>query len=155
MEKLSEIMTKPGNRDRVIRDCVEVVNQEVDAKSGFSGMAIKAGFAVVKRLESGRMIYKAVDSLIDEFIDQLQPFFDRYRGEGSPGTFDAYLRARIPEVSNALLEVTDKRERGARHKLLKKTYNKLRPTAKRNVEQAIPRVSRLMQRHIDEAKRDG
>ena len=65
MPSLVEQLTRPGKRDAVVRDSVQVIDQEVSDKSGLSGMAVKATFALVKGLEPDFM-YQAVDGLLED-----------------------------------------------------------------------------------------
>ena len=45
------------------------------------------------------------------------------------------------------LAITDERARRTRHNTVKSMYEKLRGLAKKNVEEAVPRVGALIQKH--------
>jgi hypothetical protein len=50
-------------------------------------------------------------------------------------------------VADALLGVTDDRAAGSRRDSVKKVYGKLRPQAKKHVEEALPRLGELIDQH--------
>jgi hypothetical protein len=60
----------------------------------------------------------------------------------------SFLRGRTDEVVQSLLGVTDARAKKSTHAGLVKAYEKLRPTAEKNVAAAIPRVAGLIERHL-------
>ena len=74
MATLTDILLVPGNRPRVISDCVTLIQEEVDSKGGLSGLAVKAAFAVVKAVKPG-FINEAVDHMLDDFVKRLEPFW--------------------------------------------------------------------------------
>ena len=144
MGKLAEALCSPAKRPQVIRDVCALVDAEVSAKSGLAGIAIKGGYAVVKSIKPG-FVPAAVDHMLDEFVQKLEPFFADHQREAK-GTFESYVSARTNAVAEALLGVTDGRAAKADSGTLKKTYEKLRPYAKKNVEQAVPGLGRLVDR---------
>lgn len=135
------------DRQRVIADTVTLIDDEVRAKKGISGMALKGGYKVVKKLKGGRMIEKAVDNLLDEFTDALDPLYVEFLDQDTQKTFERYLRGHAPQAANALLGITDARADRADNKVLKKTYAKLRGQAQKHVTQALPGVGRLIDKH--------
>ena len=58
-----------------------------------------------------------------------------------------YLASRAGEAADALLGITDERATRAKNMSVKKAYDKLRPTAKKHVEAAIPRVSQMIEKN--------
>ena len=50
-------------------------------------------------------------------------------------------------IAEALLGITDDRAARAPGGVVKKSYEKLRPTAKKHVEEAVPGVARLIDKH--------
>jgi hypothetical protein len=50
-------------------------------------------------------------------------------------------------VADALLSVTDSKAKGAKSSVVRGTYEKLRGSAKKNVEEAVPRLAKLLQKH--------
>lgn len=146
MGSLNDIIMKAGVRERVIKDGVVLIDQEVGDRKGITGMAIKGGYAFVKKIKHN-FVEDALDGLIDEFIEQLSPFYDEH---GSPKGFDSFMAKNQSRVADGLLKVTDRRRDTTSHGSLKKAYDKLRPMAKSNVEQAVPRLGKLVQKYLDD-----
>ena len=144
MTTLKEVLTAPAQRPKVISDCVGLIDEEVKAKSGISGLAIKGAYAVVKAVKPG-FITEAVDHMLDDFVSKLEPFFERAQVAGQTATI--YLTARPAEVADALLSISDERATRAKNQTVKKTYEKLRPTGKKHVEAAVPGIGRLIDQH--------
>ena len=84
-------------RPRVVAECVTLVDSQVKAKSGLGGVAVKGAYGTVKRIKK-RFVPEVVDALLDEWLDQLDPYFDAWNGAGS-GSFAEYLTARSDEVA--------------------------------------------------------
>ena len=51
-------------------------------------------------------------------------------------------------VADALLSVTDAKSKNAKSSLVRGTYDKLRGSAKKNVEDAVPRLAKLLEKHL-------
>jgi len=135
-------------RSVVIQDTVRLIDDEVSRKSGISGMAIKGGYKVVKKLQSGRMIDKAVDMLLDDFTSALAPMHDEFRGQDAVTSFSDFLVQQNTRASDALLKITDDKAARAKTRVIKKTYDQLRGQAERHVLDALPGVGRLIDRHV-------
>jgi hypothetical protein len=148
--KLVDTLLKVENRPVLIRDCATMVDLEVSDKSGLSGMAIKAGYATVKAFKAG-IIPEVLEGMVDDMVKNLEPMWDDFEKSGGTISLEAYLGARSGQVADALLKISDDRAATTRHHTLKKVYEKLRPTGKKNVEQAVPRVAGLVGRHMKKA----
>jgi hypothetical protein len=141
---LAEKLTAPEIRRDVVQACVDLVESEVANKSGLSGMAIKAGYKVVRALKPG-MIPGAVDTLLPEFAAAMQPLYDKSAGAADEkAAFAEYLKDHPDETAEALLAVTDKRAERAKNKTVKKTYDRLRGSARDNVRAAVPGLARAL-----------
>jgi hypothetical protein len=144
MTSLSERLTRPEIKPKVVDDVCGLVEREVAGKRGFGGAAVKAGFAVVTRVKPG-FIREVVTKLLPDFADALQPIYDESAaqlgegaGEGEVG--EAFARRVAQDRSRAaeaLLGVTDRKIGGARP-AVRRAYEKLRPNALGNVESALP-----------------
>jgi hypothetical protein len=148
MPTLKDILLVPGNRPNVVSDCVKLVQEEVDSKGGLSGLAIKAAYAVVKAVKPG-FIPEAIDHMLDDFVGKLEPFWADAQAKNEP--VGALMNARAGEVADALLTISDGRAARAKNAGVKKAYEKLRPTAKKNVEAAVPRLGRLVAKYASAA----
>jgi hypothetical protein len=138
----------PGNRQKVIADCVQLINEEVDSKGGLTGLAVKGAYALVKAVKPG-FVSEAVDHMLDDFVKRLEPFWADAQAKNEP--IGPLMNARAPQVADALLAISDERAARSTNPTMKKAYEKLRPTGKRHVEQAVPRVGRLIQKYASAA----
>lgn len=146
--KLADVLLQDGKRPQVIDDCAAFLDDEVAAKKGVAGLAIKGGYAVIKKLKPG-IIAEAFDSLLDDFVDRLEPFFGESQRAGQ--RFVQFAPPRAGDIAEALLDITDTRAKRAENKVMLRTYQKLRPFAKKNVEQAVPGIGRLIDKHTPAA----
>ncbi len=147
MKELKNIVADTAKRQDVIRDCVALINTEVKSKKGFSGTMVKAAFAVVKAIKP-KILEETVDALLDEFVEAIQPYYARFQEQGGSSTLEAYLPLQASDVAESLLSITDRRAERAKNKTLVKAYNGLRPKGKPHVEQAIPGIGRVLDKHI-------
>ena len=145
MTSLSDKLTDPSVRPKVVDACVKLVEDEVASKRGLSGAAIKAGFKVIKGLKPG-MISSTVNWLLPDFANAMQPLYDKSTdgAQDAAAAFTDYLGNNTDETADALLGVTDAKAEGAKNKLVKKTYDRLRGSAKDNVKAAVPGLARTM-----------
>jgi hypothetical protein len=140
---LSETLLDAGKKSQVIADCCQLVDEEVASKSGLGGFAVKAGYAAVKGIKPG-FIANVVERLLPEFVAKLDPIWSEGLEKGKPAD---YLVSNRSRTADALLSVTDARIKSAKSGVVRSTYDKLRGSAKKHVEEAIPRLSRLIQKH--------
>ncbi|CAM2772645.1 hypothetical protein SAXI111661_00430 [Saccharomonospora xinjiangensis] len=143
-DTLKEILLDSSRRPTVVADLQTLIDEEVAAKSGVSGTVIKTGYAAVKKIKPG-IIGAAVESLLDEFVAALEPIYADFRASGA-SDFGSYLPTR-PDAADALLSVTDARAERSDRESIKKVYGKLRPKGKDNVEEALPRLGKLIDKH--------
>jgi hypothetical protein len=141
-----------ADRSAVIEDTVSLIDREVAKKGGLGGAALKAGYRIVKKLQSGRMISKAVDYLLDDFTAALGPIYDAFLGDESATHFADYLNERSHEGADALLAITDARIGSAENRLIQKTYAKLRGQAHKHVTEAVGGVGEIIDRHVPKAE---
>ena len=59
----------------------------------------------------------------------------------------AHFSANASRAADALLTITDTKASHSKSGLVKGTYEKLRGSAKKNVESAVPRLGALIARH--------
>ena len=149
MPTLKEILLVPGNRPKVIADCTKLIDEEVDSKGGLSGLAIKAAYAVVKAVKPG-FITEAVDHMLDDFVGQAGAVLGGRAGEERAGR-RADERARRRRSPTRCCAISDARAARAKNQGVKKAYEKLRPTGKKHVEAAVPRLGRLIAKYTSAA----
>ncbi|MDR0965874.1 MAG: hypothetical protein LBM75_05140 [Myxococcales bacterium] len=151
MKPLPAILTDPARRPKVLDDCVDLLNAEVESKSGLTGIAIKGAYAVVKAVKPG-FVRIAFDDMLEDFSKRLDPFFQKAHADAQPVA--ASMTARASEAADALLGITDERATRAKNTAVKKAYDKLRPMAKKHVEAAIPRVSQMIEKNTADIQDD-
>src|SRR5262245_58497996 len=134
-------MIQPPHRERVVGECVTLIDEEVKSKSGLSGIAIKGAYAVVKAVKP-KFVTEVVDSMLDDWVKKLQPYYDDWQKAGSSPALPEYLAGRSDEVSESLLQVTDEKAKTAKNNAVKKMYEKMRPSARKQVGEALPRLGR-------------
>lgn len=144
---LRAILCSPAERPNVVRDAAALVESEVKGKTGLTGLAVKAAFAVVTAVKPG-MIVEVVDLLLEQFIDQMEPFFAEWSAAGKGEPLEAFLVARQARVTAALLQVTDARAKVVDSATLKKAYLSLRPQGERHVALALPNLARMVGRYV-------
>ena len=141
---LTEALSEPATKERLIDDAVRFVDQEVSKKGGLGGMVIKGGYKAVKGVSPG-FIRKVVNSLFGRWAEKLDPIWQEGVDKGgSPRDHFARQRGR---VADALLSVTDEKAKSASSPMVAKTYKKLRPSAQKHVEEAVPGLADLIAKH--------
>ena len=144
MSSLTEALTSDAKKSAVVDDCLELIDAEVADKGGFSGLAIKAGYGVVKGIKPG-FIKQAVADLLPEFAKALEPIYDEAKSKSKPVA--DYMKDNATRVADALLAITDAKAARSKSGAVKGTYEKLRGSAKKNVEAAIPRLGKMVEKH--------
>jgi hypothetical protein len=144
MPTLTDMLGAAPKRGEVIADACRVLDEEVSDKGGISGLGIKAAYAVVKGVKPG-FVKEVVDALLNEFLGCLDPIYQEAVASGAKPS--SHLQANAGRVADALLAVTDARAARAQRPVIKSTYGKLRPAAKKQVEAAVPRLGGLLDRH--------
>lgn len=146
---LAALLTAPQRRQRVVQDCAVLIDEEVQKKGGLGGMMLKAAYGTVKAVKPG-FVPEAVDHLLDDFAKRLSPFYEEFTGGKTPAaasTLVQHFARQQGSIAEALLGITDDRARGVTSGVVKKTYEKLRPTARKHVEEAVPGIARLIEKH--------
>ncbi len=140
---LGDAINDQSKRAGIVADCCNLVDEEVSAKSGLSGLAVKAGYHAVKGISPG-FIAEVVEKLLPEFSAKIDAVWDEGKQAGNPASHFISNKSR---VADALLSVTDAKAKNAKSALVRGTYEKLRGSAKKNVEDAVPRLAKLLTKH--------
>ncbi len=144
MSSLPAVLNDEQKKPAVVEDCLALIDAEVADKGGISGLAIKAGYAAVKGVKPG-FIKQAVSDLLPEFAEALDPIYQEAKG-GNKGVSD-FFSSHSSRVADALLAITDAKAQKSKSGVVKGTYDKLRGTAKKNVEAAVPRLGKMIEKH--------
>jgi hypothetical protein len=142
---LQDILLAPGTKPQVVADCRALVDQQVKDKSGVSAAALKLGYKTVTSFAPS-YLNDTIDSMLPEFVQQLEPFWADFTASGS-ARFGDYLAKRGPEVSEALLSVTDHMAGQSERPTIVRAYKAVRGSASKNIEAALPAVGDLVQKY--------
>jgi hypothetical protein len=144
MPTLPEVLTSDAKKGAVIEDCCALIDAEVKDKGGISGLAIKAGYGAVKGVKPG-FVRNVVTDLIPEFARVLDPIYQEAKQGGQ--AVAGYFESHSSQVAEALLTITDEKAKHSKNGIVRGTYDKLRGTAKKNVEAAVPRLGKMIESH--------
>jgi len=141
---LNDVLNDEAKRVSIIEEVCGLVDDEVAKQRGLGGMAVKAGYKLVQGVKPG-FVRNVVRSLLPEFAAALEPIRARAVAQGQ--TVSGYFDAHAQEIAEALLAVTDGRAQSSEHGSVKGAYSKLRGSARKNVESAVPGLGRIVERY--------
>jgi hypothetical protein len=144
MPNLTETLTAEVKKNAVVDDCVALIDAEVADKGGLTGLAIKAGYKTIQGIKPG-FVRQVVTDLLPEFAQALDPLYEEARSQGRG--VRAHFDANASRVADALLGITDEKAKRSKSGMVKGTYEKLRASAKKNVEAAVPRLGVMIEKH--------
>ncbi|MDD5305891.1 MAG: hypothetical protein PHU25_01085 [Deltaproteobacteria bacterium] len=149
MGTLSETLLADDKRGKVIEDSCRLIDGEVAAKSGITGLLIKGGYKAFKAVKP-TMVHEAVTFLLPEFVGVMDRHYAEYLAAEPKKemTLDRWLVRRDTKVADDLLGITDRIMDRSNKAALKAIYKKLRPVGQRNVKEAIPGIGRLIASHV-------
>ncbi|MEG3923829.1 DUF6918 family protein [Microcoleus sp. D3_18a_C4] len=140
---LSDILLNENHRESFVDDCVKLIDQQVAAAPGLGGMALKAAYSTVKGIRADYCA-QVVDQLLPEISIALDPMWAEAVNNGNPVE---YLAQRKGEVADELLQISDKRVEKSTRAMVKGAYAKLRPSAKNYVENGVPGLAEIINKH--------
>ncbi len=143
---LTQTLLDESRKPAVIADVHALIDAEVSEKKGASGLALRGGYAMAKKV-SPTIVAEAVEKLTPRLFDRLEPYWAEFAAAGN-GRFGEFLATREDEVSEALLAVVDERVAQSSREAAKKVYSSMRGSAKKHVAEALPRVGELVQKHM-------
>jgi hypothetical protein len=144
MTTLAEVLADPAREGAVVQDSARLIREEVDGKGGLSGMALRAGYKAVCAVKPG-IIEEALRHLLPEFAPAIDPHYESARAHGD---VPAYFVQHGDSIAESLLRVTDQRSARSKNAAVKRAYDTLRPQAHKHTVEAMPRLARLIARHV-------
>ncbi|HEY6464010.1 MAG TPA: hypothetical protein VIY73_27760 [Polyangiaceae bacterium] len=144
MSNLMEALTGESKKGAVVEDCMSLIDAEVADKGGLTGLAIKAGYKTVQGFKPG-FVRQVVTDLLPDFASALEPLYQEAREKGH-GVRE-HFTSQSSRVADALLTITDDKAKRSKSGMVKGTYEKLRSSAKKNVEAAVPRLAAMIEKH--------
>jgi len=142
---LSDVLKDEAKRASIIDEVVDLIEGEVGKQKGLSGMAVKAGYKLVQGVKPG-FVPNVVQTLLPEFAEVLEPIAEEATTQGRP--VSAYFDDHRAEIAEALLAVTDSRAQRSDHGSVKGAYSKLRGSARKNVEAAVPGLGAIVEKYV-------
>lgn len=142
---LVAMLADPSLRQRVIKEGAALVDAEVAKRSGMAGIAIRTGFAAIKKIRPD-IVEDSLDKLLPAFAPAIQPHVAA--GEASGGVA-SYFSANASRIADDLLAVTDAKAQNAQNAIMKRTYATLRGQAHKQTTQSVPAVGAWLQTYVD------
>jgi hypothetical protein len=148
MRTLQETLLAPGIQPQVIADCEVLVDHEVSDMSGVTGTAVRIAYKTVRTFDAGH-IPAMIETILPSVADGLQPYWEKFSAESSGGAdFGGYLARHEDEVAEALLTITDNRQRASSRATIVKAYKTVRGSAVKHVKAALPALGALIQKYM-------
>ncbi len=141
---LNDVLNDEAKRASIIEDICRLVDDEVGKQKGLGGVAVKAGYKLVQGVKPG-FVRRVVETLLPEFAAALEPIRQQALSQGQP--VGSYFATHQQEVADALLTVTDTRAGSSEHGSVKGAYGKLRGSARKNVESAVPGLGKIIEKY--------
>lgn len=142
---LHQILLTPDVQPNVVADCLTLIGQEVAAKTGISGAAVKVAYKTAKAFAKG-YLQQTVENLLPDFVTALEPYWAEFADSGASG-FGDYLVKHGDEVAQALLSVTDARAKMSERPVIIRAYGTVRGGAAKNIAAALPAVGALVEKY--------
>jgi hypothetical protein len=141
---LSDKIQDKTIRENIVADVAKLMDEQVAAKGGFSGMALKAAYGVVKGVGAG-YIPGALGRILPDAFAALDPIWAEGQAVGDPV---AHLSQNRQRAADNLLSVTDARIAKTDNGIVRSSYNKLRNSVKGDIEAAVPGLAKIIETHI-------
>ncbi|MGJ3251671.1 MAG: DUF6918 family protein [Elainellaceae cyanobacterium] len=141
--ELSDSLKDKTIKARIVADCVTLIDEQVAAKSGLSGMGMKAAYGAVKGVKPG-YISVAIARLLPDTLAALDPMWSEGIQTGNPVNHLIQNRSRTADM---ILSVTDARIQKSGNGIVRSSYNKFRKSVKGDIENAVPGLAQIIGNH--------
>lgn len=141
---LSEQIRDQNVRANITADCAKLVDEQVAAKGGISGLAVKATYGVVKGL-GANYVSTAIDRVLPDVLAALDPIWSEGLQAGDPV---GHLTQNRSRAADTVLGVTDARIEKSSNGVVRGAYSKLRRSIKGDVEEAVPDLAKILGQHV-------
>ena len=142
---LTDVLNDEAKKASIVNDVLQLIDGEVAKQKGLAGVAVKAGYKLVQGVKPG-FVRSVVETLLPEFAAALDPIREQAEAQGD--TVSGYFGTHTREVAEALLAVTDARAEKSEHGSIKAAYSKLRGSALKNVEAAVPGLGAIVEKYV-------
>lgn len=140
---LSDGLLDEKKKNMVVADCTKLLDTQVSAMKGVSGIAMKAGYTAIKGIAPGYCA-DAIERLLPEWFTALDPMWSEGTQTGDPAN---HLIQNRDRTADALLSVTDGRIEKSTNNTVRGLYNKFRNSAKKHVEDAVPDLATIIDKY--------
>ncbi|MEM9090875.1 MAG: hypothetical protein AAGC93_19280 [Cyanobacteria bacterium P01_F01_bin.53] len=137
---LSSKLQDTAVQESLSADCAQLMDDQVAAKGGLGGMAIKAAYGAIKGIGSD-YVPGAIKRLLPEVSVALDPMWDEGVQTGDPV---AFLSQNSDRTADLILSTTDDRIERKGSGLIVSTYKKLRKSVKKDVAAAVPDLAQIL-----------
>jgi hypothetical protein len=141
---LSDQTSDQTTQENLATDCAKLVDEQVAAKSGISGLALKAAYGVVKGVEPS-YISGAIQRLLPDALAALDLMWDEGIQSGDPVQHLIQNRSRTADM---LLSITDAKIERSKNGIVRSSYGKFRKSVKSDVEEAVPGLAKILGTHV-------
>ncbi|HEY9760955.1 MAG TPA: hypothetical protein V6D07_00445 [Trichocoleus sp.] len=131
-------------RDGITADLTKLMDEQVSAKSGLSGLALKTAYKVVKGI-GPTYIPGAIGRILPDALAAIDPLWAEGVQKGNPVE---YLSQNKSRTADLLLSTTDARIERTDNGVIRSSYNQLRKSVKADVEAAVPDLAKILDTHI-------
>ncbi|GAB1541302.1 hypothetical protein NUACC21_39730 [Scytonema sp. NUACC21] len=138
--KLTDGLVNPDKKNILVADCTKLLDEQVGSMKGVSGLAIKAGYAAIKGIAPD-YCSGAIERLLPESFTALDPIWNEGVQTGNPVE---HLTQNRDRTADALLGITDAKIERSKNTTVRGVYNKLRSSAKKHVEDAVPNLAKII-----------
>jgi hypothetical protein len=143
--ELTDKINSQSSHANVAVDCSQLIDEQVSAKTGISGMALKTAYKVIKGIGSD-YIPGAIGRLLPETLSALTPIWEEGLQHGDPV---AYLTQHSDRTADIILSTTDARIGNNGGGLVGASYKQLRKSIKRDVVEAVPSLAKIIDKHAN------
>lgn len=146
MATLESTLLAPDRREKLVADCVRLIEAQVASRGPIRRIALGASLAVLDTIKP-HALQRAVRGLLPEFAAALDPLYQRFLADKRVD-FSQFLDQHPAEAVDALIAVTDRRARASANSAVRSAYRRLRGSAEAEVRGALPALGRVLSDHL-------
>ena len=135
--ELSQRLNDPTVRQQIAQDCTHLIDQQVSAKGGLGGFALKTAYGVVKGIGADYVLHAALSAM--------DPVWAEGEQAGDPVQ---YLDSHRDRTADAILGVTAARIASSSNKVITGAYGKLRKSIQSDVAAAVPGLAAILHNRL-------
>jgi hypothetical protein len=144
---LTAVLADSKRRAAVVRDVERIVDEEVAARRGIQGVALRAGYAAFRRLRPG-IVRVALDRLLPLFAPVIDRHWEAAVASGDP---EGWFEREAEAIADGLLAVTDAVSHRITNPVALGLYRSLRGQARPHVATGVTRIPPLLRKHVSRA----